>query len=209
MGRQCTIRLKIVQFTGHAGSIPNADQCGSIKIKFQKLIQNKDHCRSLQGKCQKSAGELWCHLVDVLELILPNSHSPKASVGCSARTSLHTYLCRNGSAILDLPPRKAVHVWNRLVDPGYALGRLIPVLSNTIYLPIVDRKIARIDQAIPNVHSRWQVLAGTGAAQKNPPGEPVFCTNSSRLRLTVPISSAPSDTALHGVDSVIDTHNTS
>ncbi len=29
----------------------------------------------LQWKCKKSAGELWCHLVDVLQLILPYSYN--------------------------------------------------------------------------------------------------------------------------------------
>ncbi len=36
--------------SGHAGSIPNADQLRSIKIRIQKLIPmwiNKDHCRSI------------------------------------------------------------------------------------------------------------------------------------------------------------------
>ena len=33
--------------------------------------------QSLQWECKKSAGELWCHLVDVLELILPNSYKAK------------------------------------------------------------------------------------------------------------------------------------
>ncbi len=36
--------------TGHAGSIPNAVQCRSMKIRIQELIPiwiNKDHCRSI------------------------------------------------------------------------------------------------------------------------------------------------------------------
>ncbi len=47
LSTKCLLSLYIMHmflilfiFTGHSGSIPYADKCGSIKIRFQELIQN-------------------------------------------------------------------------------------------------------------------------------------------------------------------------
>ncbi len=66
--------------TFYASLILESQQQKSKSIWFEEndiwlLVNNKTMNTPLQWKCKKSAGELWCHLVDVLELILQNSYN--------------------------------------------------------------------------------------------------------------------------------------
>ena len=49
----------MVHFSGHAGSIPNANRCRSIKIRFQALIQN------LAQSTLGSIPEVWSLLIGI------------------------------------------------------------------------------------------------------------------------------------------------
>ena len=53
------------------------------------------------------------------------------------------------------PASKALTGCARLKSPGSTLVDLIPVISNTICLPIVDKKSTQVDLAMPIVHNHY------------------------------------------------------